>query len=157
MLDLIKKHEGLASKSKDKVVLCTQKDINDNILIYPYLCPANKLTIGWGVCIKQGEYQNGISVKQCEELLQSKANEFINLIDNLELDLNENQKEAVLSFCYNLGFYAFKSSTLLKEIKANNVEGIKNQWVKWCNIGKVPNKGLLKRRNEELELFFKNI
>lgn len=155
MLNLIKKHEGLASKDKSKIILCNQQDIDNNVTVYPYYCPANKPTIGWGCVIDFDKYKNGITVKECEALLQTRVNEFLKQINALNLNLHDNQQEAILSFCYNLGFTAFKNSTLLKEIKANNTSGIKEQWIKWCNIGKIPNKGLLKRRNEELELFLR--
>lgn len=154
MLSLIKKHEGLCSKIKGKNVLATENDIKNNITIYPYLCPANKLTIGWGCVVEKGRYDNGISVQECELLLQDRVKTFCKQIDSLKINFTQNQYSAILSFVYNLGFGAFEKSTLLKKIKEKNEVEIKKEWIKWCMIGKTKSQGLLKRREEELSLYF---
>ena len=55
-LTLIKKHEGCSSKEQDKNTLLTQKDIACNITVYPYKCPADVWTIGWG-CVVEREIE----------------------------------------------------------------------------------------------------
>lgn len=173
-LTLIKKHEACSSKIQGKNVILTQEDIACNITVYPYQCPANKWTIGWGCVVqnKQGEYEehykNGISVKECEELLLKRVSEFVLQIDELSLNLNTNEFNGVLSLVFNIGFGAFNKSGLLQEIKkhklenANNKEIIKTKWLSYNKARKSRNEplvvfnGLTKRRQEEVDLFLSN-
>ncbi len=157
-LSLIKKHEGLASKSPDKIVLCNELDITNDINVYAYICAGGKRTIGWGCVNKKNENKDGTSIANCEILLGQRVKEFIDKINTLNIKFNDNEFNAVLSFVYNLGFSAFKQSTLLKRIKEykqgkNNTEEVKKQWMRWVYASGKKLNGLEKRRQEECELF----
>ncbi len=78
-LSLIKKFEGCSSKEKDKNVLLTKNDIDKNITVYPYLCSAKHKTIGFGIKINDNEFENGISVLECEILLKKKSKNLKNI------------------------------------------------------------------------------
>lgn len=141
-LNLIKQFEGFSSK--------------------PYLCPAGILTIGYGSTY----YPNGKKVSWLdEEISEQKANEILEFIANkdfascvnevVKVQLNQNQFDALVSFCYNLGNGNFKSSTLLKKINLNDFKLAAKEFVKWNKSkGKVLD-GLVKRRIKEMELFLK--
>jgi lysozyme len=74
--------------------------------------------------------------------------------------VNQNQFDALVSFCYNLGIGAFNSSTLKKKVIANPGDlSIRDEFMKW-NKARVKGvltelKGLTNRRKAEADLYFK--
>lgn len=133
-IELIKRFEGLRLKA--------------------YLCPAGKPTIGYGHTkdVKLGDV---ITEEEAEQLLREDLIAVENEINKHNLNLNQNQFDALVSFVYNVGIGNFRSSTLLKKIKANpNDESIANEFKRWVysNGKRLP--GLVKRREEEAELYF---
>lgn len=135
-IEFIKKHEGLRLKA--------------------YLCPSGKPTIGYGHTkgVKLGDV---ITEEEAEQLLREDLIVVENEINRHNLNLNQNQFDALVSFVYNVGIGNFRSSTLLKKIKANpNDESIANEFKRWVysNGKRLP--GLVKRREEEAELYFLN-
>lgn len=76
--------------------------------------------------------------------------------DAVKVKLTQNQFDALVSFVYNVGGGAFRSSTLLKLLNAGDYEGAANQFPRWNkDNGKVVN-GLTNRRHEERELFLRS-
>lgn len=143
--DLIKRFEGLITHS--------------------YLCPANKLTVGYGHCgedVKQGMV---ITEKEAEQLLNKDLQKFESKLNySLSHDnivLNQNQFDACISFIFNLGFSAFIFSTLYKKLKAGDYTGAADEFLRWVYITKTVDgekvkirlKGLETRRKAEKELF----
>lgn len=140
-LEIIKRHEGLVLK--------------------PYLCPARVPTIGYGATY----YPNGNKVKmtdpsideiQAENMLKSMLVSYENGVSRyVQRTINQNQFDALVSFAYNLGLGALKSSTLLKRINEDpcNLD-IQKQFMRWVRAGGKELKGLVKRRMEEAELYF---
>jgi len=152
-IDLIKQFEGCASKVKDSdkyPVICTFKDIACNIKVYPYICSAGYETIGWGCRTFGKDYRNGLLISDCEKLLLNRIKkEFEEPLQKyLKVKLNQNQYDAIISLCFNLGIYAFSKTRLLKAINKQDFENIKKEWLDWKNDF------LLPRRKKELELFF---
>jgi lysozyme len=140
-IDLIKKFEGFMSK--------------------PYLCPAKICTIGYGATF----YPNGKKVTMTDkamteaegvELLKSMLSKFEQYVDSYCIDaITQNQFDALVSFCYNLGPANLKSSTLLKKVNANpNDETIRAEFMKWTKAGGRTLKGLVTRRTAEADLYF---
>jgi lysozyme len=140
-IDLIKKYEGFRSE--------------------PYLCPANVATIGFGTTF----YPDGNKVKLtdspisetiAEVILKRQLEKFEQYVDSYCIDsINQNQFDALVSFCYNLGPTNLKSSTLLKKVNKNpNDPTIKDEFMKWVKAGGKTLKGLVKRREEEAQLYF---
>ena len=141
-IDLIKQFEGYKSKA--------------------YLCPAGVPTIGYGSTM----YNNGFKVKLGDEINEQEADNLLmwelksKAVAVEGLHLNQNQFDACLSFCFNLGIGAFAKSTLKKKIVANRQDlSIKDEFLKW-NKARVSGelkelKGLTRRRIAEAELYFK--
>jgi len=140
-IDLIKKYEGFEKTS--------------------YKCPAGIWTIGYGSTMwndgKKVEAGQKITSEGAEVLLRwelkNKSSALINLT------LNQNQFDALLSFIYNLGVGAFKKSTLYKKVKVNaNDETIRDEFIKWnkarVNGKLVELKGLTNRRQSEINLYY---
>ena len=135
-IDLIKKFEGLRLES--------------------YKCPAGLWTIGYG----NTQWENGIKVKEnqvidiqrAEKLLIYWVNKYA---DRINLKVNQNQFDALVSFAYNVGIGNFDSSTLKKKVIANpNDPSIRDEFMKWVNSRGKQLPGLVKRRKEESNLYF---
>ena len=73
--------------------------------------------------------------------------------DNVKVPLNQNEYDALVSFVFNVGTTAFKKSTLLKKLNANDRSGAAKQFERWCMVKGKVSQGLLKRRKLERQLF----
>lgn len=136
-IDLIKKFEGLKLES--------------------YKCPAGLWTIGYG----NTQWENGfrvlenqvIDIQRAEKLLMFWVNKYAEKID---LKVNQNQFDALVSFAYNVGITNFNNSTLKKKVIANpNDATIRDEFMKWVNSRGKQLPGLVKRREAEANLYFK--
>jgi lysozyme len=133
----------------------------EGLRLEAYLCPAGVWTIGYGTTmypnrakVKQGE---SISKSMAERLLDIDVQERIRAM-RLPAHLNDNQVSALVSFAYNVGVAAFLGSTLRKKVLLNDKDpAIKDEFLKWKIAGGKVFKGLLNRRHEEAELYFKPI
>ncbi len=67
--------------------------------------------------------------------------------------INSNQFSALVSFVYNLGCGAFKSSTLLSLVNANRFSEVPAQFLRWNKAGGKVLNGLTIRRQNEANLF----
>ncbi len=132
-IDLIKRWEGFRGKA--------------------YLCPGNVWTIGYGHTknVHQGMC---ISKAQAEELLKEDLRHFENAVRQLsKVELNQAQFDALVSFTFNVGVYAFKKSTLLRLVNQGDFLGAAAQFGRWVNANGKKLPGLVKRRAEEKRLF----
>jgi lysozyme len=67
--------------------------------------------------------------------------------------MTQGQFDALCSFAFNLGVGNLKSSTLLKDFNANNVQGAANQFLVWNKAAGHVMAGLTRRREAERTLF----
>jgi lysozyme len=128
----------------------------------PYKCPAGIPTIGYGATFYPDGKKVTMSDKAITEaegtaLLASMLTKFEQYVDSYCVDtITQNQFDALVSFCYNLGPNNLKSSTLLKKVNANpNDETIRAEFMKWTKAGGRVLKGLVTRRTAEADLYFK--
>ena len=137
-VDLIKEHEGLRLEA----YLPTPNDV---------------WTIGWGTT-----RINGRPVHEGESITRHQAHQFFvkdlekferAILRNVEVQLSQNQFDALVSFVYNLGEGNLKRSTLLKKLNARDYHGAKEEFKKWVYQGSNKLPGLVKRRASEAELF----
>lgn len=138
-IDLIKKYEGLSLKA--------------------YKCPAGINTIGYGTT----SYPDGTPVKSGDVITKEKAEALLldyvinKILPNIrDLDLTDNQQAALSSLIYNIGWGAFSKSKCYKAIKNKDWETAFHNW-DWIKGGGKVLKGLIKRRAEEMALFFADI
>lgn len=76
-------------------------------------------------------------------------------LNKLNLDLTQNQFDAVVSFVFNLGIGNFSKSTLLKKIKQDQTNfDIAFEFIKWTRAGRTILPGLELRRKAEAKLYF---
>ena len=140
-LDLIKSFEGLRLK--------------------PYLCSAGVPTIGYGNTFYENKTKvtlkdSAITEQRAVELLAWSLSGFEQYVDSYCVDtITQNQFDALVSFCYNLGPANLKSSTLLKKVNANpNDPTIRAEFLKWNKAGGRALAGLTRRRTAEADLYF---
>lgn len=118
-----------------------------------YKCPAGVWTIGYG---HTKDVHPGDTVTRGEGfelLMRDLVQTHEELASLVNVDVTENQFVALMSFVYNFGLTKCRTYTLFKKINAQDIEGIKAWWPKYCNPGSPFEEGLKKRRLRELELF----
>ena len=136
---IIKQYEGFRSK--------------------PYLCPANVPTIGYGATYyldgrKVKLSDPSISESDADKLLDKMLLKYEQAVERYaQVPLTQNQFDALVSFCYNVGAENLRTSTLLKKLNAKDYAGAGEQFMKWIRGGGKVLQGLVNRRNAERKLF----
>lgn len=140
-LNLIKSFEGLRLK--------------------PYKCSAGVPTIGYGNTFYENKKKvsltdAAITESRAVELLSWSLTKFEQYVDSYcRDDISQNQFDALVSFCYNVGPANLKASTLLKKVNANpNDPTIRTEFLKWNKAGGRALAGLTRRRTAEADLYF---
>ena len=97
-----------------------------------------------------------ITQAQADAALEYDLNETAAAVDAVvKVPLNENQFGALVSFAFNVGNEAFRTSTLLKKLNAGDYASVPAQMARWNkNDGKVM-QGLVNRRASEAGLWAK--
>ena len=117
-------------------------------------------TIGFGTTI----YPNGIKVKKGDTCTEAQAKSYMAhdlkkfeqaVNGAVNIPLNQNQFDALVSLAYNIGTGAFNKSTLVKKLNAGDIRGAADQFDVWVNAGGKRMQGLVNRRAKEKELFLK--
>lgn len=104
-----------------------------------------------GVPVK---YANGLTGQQIDKLIEqdlSWAESAVNTY--IDVELNQNQFDALVSFTFNTGKQAFYSSTLRRVLNQGRYDLVPEQLARWNRAGGKVIQGLVKRRNHEIELF----
>lgn len=123
-----------------------------------YICPAGVPTIGYG----NTYYLNGskvskgdkITQKQADDLLMAILPKYENIVKtNVKVELNQNQFDALVSFCWNCG----KSNNLFRLVNLQATDEVIYKWwtTHYITGGGKQLAGLVKRRKIEAELFIK--
>lgn len=126
-----------------------------------YKCPAGVWTIGIG----STRYADGTPVKANQalpneaaavQLLTNTIAPYEHSVNTIGETFTQNEYDALVSLCYNIGSGNFISSTLVKMLKAgDNKAEVAKQFLRWDKAGGKPLAGLTRRRNAEAELFLK--
>jgi len=126
----------------------------------PYQDSGGVWTIGYGTTF----YPNGTAVKGSDpaittqqgiQYLQSHANSQVSPgLNSLLPGISQNQFDALSCFIYNVGMGNFKTSSLLRDIKAGaGTDVITADFAKWNKGGGQVLAGLVKRRAAEADLY----
>ena len=132
-LNLIKSHEGLRTTA--------------------YQDPVGVWTIGYG---HTGTAKPGqkITEAQAEQLLRQDVGWAQDAVrKNVKVPLTQGQFDALVSFTFNLGAGALGRSTLLKKLNAGDYAGAQAEFGKFVHAGGRVLPGLVRRRNEEAQMF----
>lgn len=135
-IDLIKRFEGLRLTSYQDMV--------------------GVWTIGYGHTSPDVTQGMTITLQQANDLLLQDLAKFeTGVTDLVKSKIDENQFSALVSFAYNLGLGALKTSTLLRVINDNpNSLAVGEQMIRWDKAGGKQVPGLLARRYAEKALYF---
>lgn len=138
--------------------------------LQPKMDPVGYWTEGYGhLMIYQGRPLRGLIEKdlaykfseikteqKAESVLREDIMDVEFEINRLNLKLNQNEFDSIVSFCYNIGITNFKESTLLTMLNGKRFSDdnlIRDEFFKWkYSNGKVF-MGLYYRRKSEAELF----
>ncbi|MNJ42904.1 Lysozyme RrrD [compost metagenome] len=110
-------------------------------------------TIGYGTTrgIKPGM---SITKDQAERMLVNDVQRFEVEVERLvKVPLTTNQRDALISFTYNLGSANLESSTLLRLLNRGDYAGAAEQFPRWNKAGGKVLPGLVRRRDAERALF----
>lgn len=132
----------------------------ESLQLEAYLCPAGIPTIGWG---HTGDV-DGESIKMTMSITERKAQELfeedIAIVEKplsnepFANRLKQGQWDALVSFIYNVGWTAYKNSTLRKRINEDvNHADVPNQFRRWNKSNGKVLAGLTKRREWEVEQY----
>lgn len=135
--DLIRRWEGLRLKA--------------------YLDTGGVWTIGYGhtATARPGMV---ITQKEAEYLLAKDTKWARGAVEELvKVPLNNNQREALLSFTYNLGRSQFSKSTLLRKLNKEDYQGAAKEFLRWVYDNGKFIQGLKNRRKDEVRVFLKDV
>lgn len=119
-----------------------------------YKCPANVWTIGYGHTGANVHRGMKITQKEADNMLKQDLTVHCNNVSKLvQVPLNQNQFDALVSLEFNIGYGAFKNSTLLKLLNQKRYHEASSQFDRWVYAGKTKLAGLIRRRNSEKQLF----
>lgn len=129
----------------------------EGCVLNAYRCPAGILTIGWG---HTGNVYEGQVITQAEadRLFLEDVQVYAYAVNNYvsKFNFNQNQFDALVSFAYNCGI-----GSLNAICSCDTIEELAAELPLYCNAYingvKTPLAGLVRRRQEELELFNKGI
>ncbi len=134
----------------------------EGLVLTAYQCQAGVWTIGYGhtAGVKKGQ---SITAEQAEKFLKKDLANFEEGVNHLlserKIKLLQHQYDMLVSFAFNLGVGALKSSTLLKKLKAGDISGAAAEFPRWIyatnpkNGLKEPNEDLRYRREAEKDIF----
>lgn len=135
-----------------------------------YKCPAGIWTIGWGTT----SYPTGKNVQKGDTCTKEQADiwllhevieksAFLNsIIGEINIDLNQNEYDALVSISYNCGAGILKKGRSLGDaLLSKNKQKIADSFLLYCKITvlgiRTISKGLLNRRQAERKLFLGGI
>ena len=131
-----------------------------------YLCPAGKPTIGYGHVILPGEeHYHTATLTEAQAsalLLQDVSKKYgAHVAKRLTRPVTQNQFDAMVSFCFNVGTGGFDQSSVLRLANAGNTDAttIKTAFGAWNKVTnpntklKEVSKGLTVRRGREAVLY----
>jgi lysozyme len=135
----------------------------EGLYLEAYRCPAGVWTIGYGhtgLVHKDGTVKSGrvITQAKADRLLAYDLGVFARGVDKLLLprprqEINDNQFGALVSFAFNCGLGALKTSTLLQRVNARRYADCPAEFLKWNRTAGKVLRGLTRRRQSEANLF----
>jgi lysozyme len=111
-------------------------------------------TIGWGSTGPGIGPGVTWTQQQADERLAADVQKFMTGVETaVGIPLETHQIGALTSLAYNIGLGAFRNSTLLRMIKAGDMKGASEQFLRWNRAGGRIMRGLSNRRADERDVF----
>ena len=119
-----------------------------------YLDGGGVATIGWGHTGPDVALGQTCTVEQAGEWFVHDTEKAIaGVLASLQVQVTQNQFDALVAFTYNVGVAAEAHSTLCKVINARNFLAVPAEFMKWVYVKGVRSAGLENRRAAERDLF----
>lgn len=119
----------------------------------PYVDVAGVLTVCYGTTGSDVIEDKVYTQSECEAFLQRDLKNIERqILPLIKHELPEPTKAALYSFTYNVGVGAFSRSTLLKKLNSGDMNGACEQLKRWVYAGGKKWKGLMTRRDIEMEV-----
>ena len=118
-----------------------------------YYCSGGVLTIGYGHTggVKETDV---ITQEEADKLLKGDVLRFEKYVeDNVKVELDQSQFDALVAWTFNLGVGNLKSSTMLKKLNNGEFESVPFEMRRWNKAGGKTLNGLIRRRQAESLLF----
>ena len=118
-----------------------------------YYCSGGVLTIGYGHTggVKESDT---ITQEEAEKLLRADVFKFEEYVeDNVMVELDQSQFDALVAWTFNLGPGNLRESTMLKKLNKADYTSVPNEMKRWNKAGGKTLDGLIRRRNAEALLF----
>jgi RHS repeat-associated protein len=141
----------------------------ESIVLHLYDDPAGNCTVGIGHLVHLGscngdisemDFEDGISTSDAYELFQADVEAYeLAVLHNTAVPLTQEQFDALVSFTYNVGIYAFATSDLIEGLNQSDYDSVPGQLDEWVYAPDpqtgdlVKLEGLVTRRQEEGILF----
>jgi len=133
-LELIKKFEGLRLEA--------------------YQDAGGIWTIGYGHTGPDVKPGMKITKEEAEQLLLKDLDRFEAAVrEEVKVPITQEMFDSLVSFCYNIGIYAFRGSTLLRLLNKGQYEEAAREFQRWVYVRKAKLPGLVRRRKAEENLF----
>lgn len=131
----------------------------EGIVLRPYRDSVGIPTIGIGSTY----YEDGTKVKMSDKAItKERAIQLAkNVVKSFEAQVNksillpmvQNQFDAMVLLCYNIGKSGFARSSVVRNFNAGNIQKAADSFLLWNKAGGKVVKGLVNRRNIERTLF----
>ncbi len=129
---------------------------HEGVCLRPYLDSVGVWTLGNGATASEGidiksmsktEY---VTMEYVFELFNKGIVKYVNAVNKaLDIDVNQEQFDALVSICYNIGCGGLAGSTFIKRINAgDNRQRVYNAIMMWCKP-----KEITLRRSKEARLY----
>ena len=118
-----------------------------------YYCSGGVLTIGYGHTGGVKETDT-ITQEEADKLLKGDILKFEQYVsDNVKVDLDQSQFDALVAWTFNLGPGNLRESTMLKKLNNGEYESVPFEMRRWNKAGGKTLDGLIRRRQAESLLF----
>ena len=118
-----------------------------------YRCSANVLTIGYGHTGGVLE-TDVITQDDADKLLEEDIAKFEKYVDdNVTVELNQSQFDALVAWTFNLGVGNLRQSTMLRKLNEGDYQSVPSEMNRWNKAGGKTLDGLIRRRKAEGLLF----
>jgi len=124
----------------------------ESLRLKAYKDPVGVWTIGWGHTKNVTEGMVATE-KEATAMFFYELEEYQGYIQGLDIELNQDQFDALVSWVYNLGPSNLISSTMLKRLRSGDFWDVPTQIRRWDKAGGRTLRGLTRRRNAEALLF----
>lgn len=120
----------------------------------PYVCSGGYLTIGYGHKLLPSDPYKIVTPEKAEIILQSDLRKTErSVLKYIDVEINEDQFSALVSFTFNLGPAALQRSALRQKVNYNQYEEAAKEFQRWVYAGGKKVMGLVRRRKLESDLF----